>query len=127
MKTHVTGRQVEITPDLRATITRKLAKVERILNDSAVSAQVVLTQARHTCCAEVVVHARGDHMLHGEDEGPTWRQAIGGAVDKIDQQAHTLKSKWDGRRRATCGNARQSRWSAAARRSRSDERHVWLC
>ena len=103
MKTSVTGRHVEITQALGEIIERKLGKLERILGDSAVSAQVVLTQEHQTCCAEVVVHARGDHVFHGEDEGPTWRQAVGGAVDKVHQQAHTLKSKWDDRRR---GNTR---------------------
>ena len=69
MKTSVTGRHVEITPGLRGIIARKLVRVERILNDSAVSVQVVLTQEHHRCCAEVVLHARGDHMLHGEEKG----------------------------------------------------------
>ena len=101
MKTSVTGRHVEITPALRAIITRRLARVERVLNDSAVSVQVVLTQEHHGCCAEVVLHARGDHMLHGEERGSTWARAVGGAVDKVDQQAHRLKGKWDERRRAT--------------------------
>ena len=99
MKTSVTGRHVEITPAVRGIITRRLARVERVLNDSVVSVQVVLTQEHHKCCAEVVLHARGDHMLHGEGNGSTWAQAVGGAVDKVDQQAHRLKGKWDERRR----------------------------
>ena len=51
-----------------------------------------------------MLHARGDHMLHGEGEGATWATALRAAVDKVDQQAHTVKGKWqDRRRRASSG------------------------
>ena len=99
MKTSVTGRHVEVTPDIRRIIDQKLSKLERLLNDNAVSAQVVLSQSHHQHIAEVVLHVRGDHILHGEDEGAQWSQAIGGAVDKVNQQAHTLKGKWGSRHR----------------------------
>ena len=99
MKTTVTGRQVEISSELHELILKKLEPLERRLADSAVSAQIVLSRAHRDCRAEVVLHARGDHILHGEGEGPTWAQAVRGAVDKVDQQASTLKGKWQGRRR----------------------------
>ena len=100
MKTSVTGRHVEVTPDIRRIIDQKLQKLERVLNDSLVSVQIVLSQGhQHKYVAEVVLHARGDHILHGEDEATQWSQAIGGAVEKVTQQAHTLKGKWDNRHR----------------------------
>ena len=99
MKSTVTGRHVEITPEIRGIITQKLARLERLLHDNAVSIQFVLTRSRGRCGAEVVLHVRGDHMLHGEDEGGHWEQAIGGALDKVQQQAHTLKSRWETRHR----------------------------
>ncbi len=99
MKSTVTGRHVEITTEIRGIITQKLARIERLLHDNAVSIQFVLTRTRGRCGAEVVLHVRGDHMLHGEDEGGGWEQAIGGAIDKVHQQAHTLKSRWETRHR----------------------------
>ena len=99
MKTSVKGRQVQVTPELRAQIERKLEKLDRILSESAVSVQVILGQERRDCTAEVVLHARGDHVLHGDGEGSTWAQAVGVAIDKVDQQAHTLKGKWEARHR----------------------------
>ena len=105
MKTRVTGRHVEIPSELRELILRKLEKLERILNDSAVSAQVILSREHAACAAEVVLHARGDHMLRGEGESQTWAQAVGIAVDKVDQQAHTLKGKWETRRRRADADA----------------------
>ena len=99
MKTSVKGRHVQVTPELHAQIERKLEKLERLLNDSAVSVKVTLDQERRDCTAEIVLHARGDHVLHGDGEGPTWADAVGAAVNKVDQQAHTLKGKWEARHR----------------------------
>ena len=99
MKSAVTGRHVEITLGIRRIIAQKQARLERLLHENAVSIQFVLTQAHRRCCAEVVLHVRGDHVLHGDEEGERWDQAIGGAVDKVHQQAHTLKSRWETRHR----------------------------
>ena len=99
MKSRATGRHAEIIPEIRQVISQKLAKLERLLNYNAVSVQVVLMKEHHQCCAEVVLHARGDHMLPGESEGAAWSQAVGNAAEKINQQAHSLKGKWDKHRR----------------------------
>lgn len=99
MKSTVTGRHVEITPEIRQIIARKLERLERLLHDNAVSIQFVLARGRGRCRAEVVLHVRGDHMLHGEEEDGQWEQTIGGAIDKVHQQAHTLKSRWETRHR----------------------------
>ena len=99
MKTIIKGRNKPVTPELHAQIERKLEKVERLLSDSAVSVQVILDQEGLDFTAEVVLHARGDHMLHGDGHAATWIQAVAKAVDKVDQQAHTLKGKWEARHR----------------------------
>ncbi len=99
MKTTVTGRHVEVTEELRELIARKLDKLERLLHDSAVSAQVILSQQHDTCTAEIVLHARGDHVLRGEGDSTTWPRAVGVAAYKGDHQAHTLKGKCEALRR----------------------------
>ena len=99
MMSTVSSRHVDITPAIREIIDQKLAKLERLLQENAVSAQVVLSQERHRCRAEMTVHVRGDHFLHGQDEGGQWSLAIGGAVDKVQHQAHALKTRWERRRR----------------------------
>ena len=99
MKTTVTGRHVDIPTEVRALILKKLETLERRLSDGAVSVQVVLSRSHRDCMVEIVLHARGDHMLHGEGQGTAWAQAIRSAIDKVDQQAYTLKGKWQGRRR----------------------------
>jgi len=104
MRLELTGRQVEITPALRLLVDRKLTKLDRKLKDAIVSVQVVLTRDKYRYVADVTVHVRGDHMLHGLGEDTAWEASLGQAAEKLEQQAITLKGKWTERkRRATSG------------------------
>lgn len=94
MRVDITGRHVDITPPLRQLIDRSLGKIERLLNERAVSATVILTKEKYRHKTELVVHARGDHMLSGNGEGNGWPLSVRKAAAKIEQQARKLKSRW---------------------------------
>jgi putative sigma-54 modulation protein len=100
MRLDITGRHVEITPALRTLIERRLAKLERLLNDSVVSVKVVLTLEKYRHRAEIIVHARGDHVLRGLGEGNAWPISIRQAAEKLQQQAEKIKTKWSERKRS---------------------------
>jgi len=99
MRLDITGRHVEITAPLRQLIDRRLAKLSRLLNDSAISASVILTKEKYRHVAEIVIHARGDHMLRGIGVRNAWPLSLRQASEKIEQQAQKLKSKWAERKR----------------------------
>ncbi len=99
MRLELTGRHVEITPVLRRLVDTKLAKLGRLLNDSAVSAQAVLTREKHRHCAEITLHARGEKFLHGVGTASSWEAAVGDTIDKLVQQAQKVKGKWKARKR----------------------------
>jgi putative sigma-54 modulation protein len=100
MRVDITGRHVDITLPLRRLIDQALKKLERILNDRAVSATVTLTKEKYRHIAEIIVHARGDHTMTGVGQGNTWPLAMRQAQQKVENQAQKLKSKWtDGRHR----------------------------
>lgn len=99
MRLELTGRHLDITPALRKLVDVKLAKLERVLNDSAVSAQAVLTIEKRRCRADIMLHARGENFLHGVGTAATWDMAIGQAVGKLVQQANKIKGKWQERKR----------------------------
>ena len=103
MRLVLTGRNVEITSVLRQLVEKKINKLERLLNDSAVSAQVVLTLEKYRHVAEIVVHARGDNMLHGLGDQSTWHLSLKQAAEKITQQASKVKDKWEKRKRRAGG------------------------
>lgn len=103
MRLDITGRHVEIGTSLRQLILRRLAKLERLLNDNAISAQVILTKEKYRHRTEILIHARGDNMLRGLGEGTGWPISIRDAAAKIEQQAQTLKGKWRERKRRGAG------------------------
>ena len=100
MRLDLTGRHVEITPALRQLIESRLARVERLLNSSALSATAVLTLEKYRHRTEIVVHARGDKILRGLGEGNGWNLSIREAMEKVLQQAQKIKGKWSERKRS---------------------------
>ena len=94
MRLELTGRHITVTPVVRRLVEQRLAPMLRLLNDSAVSAQVVLTKEKARVHAEVTLHARGDHFLHGEGTGRDVDGALSAAADKVDRQVRSLKSRW---------------------------------
>jgi len=99
MRLELTGRHVAITPALRRLVDAKLAKLERMLNDSAVSAQAVLTREKYRHRAEITLHARGEKFLHGVGNSFAWEASLSQAIEKITQQAQKVKGKWQERKR----------------------------
>lgn len=113
MRLELTGRQIEITPTIRRLVDRKLAKLERLLNDTAVSAQVVLTRERHRHRADITLHARGEKFLHGCGDNDAWEPSLAAAIEKIVQQAQKVKGKWQERKRHASGHAATAAEEAA--------------
>jgi ribosome hibernation promoting factor len=94
LRVDITGRHLDITPGLRQLIDKSLARVERLLNDRAISATAVLTKEKYRHNTELVIHAKGDNTLSGVGEGNTWPLSVRKAAAKIEHQAQTLKSRW---------------------------------
>lgn len=113
MRLDITGRHVTVTPALRQLITKRLATLERVLNDSAISALVIVTKEKYRHRVEMAIHTRGDHTLSGNAEDTSWPPAIRQASIKIEQQAKKLKGKWDSRKRQTAKGVRNSRVGSA--------------
>src|SRR4029453_12189249 len=103
MRLELTGRHVDITPALRRLLDTKLSKLERVLNHRALSAQVVLTREKHRHRADITLHARGEKFLHGVGDSGSWETSLSVAIDKITQQAHKVKGKWQERKRRGSG------------------------
>jgi putative sigma-54 modulation protein len=99
MRLELTGRHVEITPDLRTQVEKKLAKLDRLLTGGIVSVQAVLTLEKYRHTSEFTVHTRGDHFLHGLGDTNAWDTSITDAIEKITQQLVKVKGKWQERKR----------------------------
>jgi putative sigma-54 modulation protein len=99
MRLDITGRQVTLTAPLRQLITKRLGTLERVLNDAAISALVIVTKEKYRHKVEMAIHTRGDHTLSGTAEATSWPLAVRQATLKIEQQAKKLKGKWGARKR----------------------------
>jgi putative sigma-54 modulation protein len=106
MRLELTARHFAIPAPVRKLAEERIARVLRPLNDSAVSAQVVITRDKTRFHAEVTLHARGEHFLHGEAIGRDAQTALGAAIDKVERQVLKLKSKWTERKRQAISPAK---------------------
>ena len=134
MRLALTGRNLDITPALRQLVTRRLAKLDRLLHDGIISAQVVLRLEKHRHKTDVLLNTRGDHALAGHGEDGNWQTSIAGALAKVEQQAARVKGKREARRRSgratvgepgeAIGTARRTAVSTPASRTRDREEAV---
>ncbi len=113
MRLELRGHHVDITPGLRRLVDIKLSKLDRLLNDRAVSAQAILTLEKHRHRADITLHARGEKFLHGVGDTDAWETSVGAAIDKISQQAQKVKTLQDRKRRgrkraAVVGESREA-------------------
>jgi ribosome hibernation promoting factor len=99
MRLELTARHFSIPAPVRRLAEQRLGRVLRPLNDSALSAQVVVTKDKSRFHAEVTLHARGEHFLHGEATGRDAQTALSSSIDKVERQVQKLKSKWTERKR----------------------------
>jgi putative sigma-54 modulation protein len=99
MKLTVTGRHFVVTDATRRLVAEKLERLDRVLNDRAVSAQVTVGKERQQVVCELVVHVRGDHTLHAVGRHAQISPAVTASVDKVQQQAVRLADRWKTRRR----------------------------
>jgi ribosomal subunit interface protein len=99
MRLELTGRHLVISQGLRNLVTRKLGKVHRVLNDTGVSAAVIVTTEKVANVVEITLHTRGERFLHAVAKAPTWETATTDAVAKILHQAETVKNKWQERKK----------------------------
>jgi ribosomal subunit interface protein len=99
MRLQIKGKQVDITPSLQSLAENRLAKIERRLNSALVSAHLMLCREKNRFVAELTVHAKGDHILHGIGSTGAWSTSLTAAVQKVMQQAEKVKGKWEARKR----------------------------
>jgi putative sigma-54 modulation protein len=109
MRLELTGRHVAISPGLRTLVDDKLARVLRQVNNSGISAAVIVTKEKFQKVVDVALHVRGEKFLHAVGRAETWEVAVHSATEKLEQQARKIKGKWqEKKRRGTGLKARQA-------------------
>ena len=91
MKIEFTGRQTEISDELRRLSERKLGKLGKLL-PSVTRAHVILSADKRRCVAEVSLHSRQLDLAAVEVSGD-FRLSIAGAIEKLKRQAERQRTK----------------------------------
>lgn len=88
MPIEFTGRQVEISPDLRRYTQERLRKITRLLGEEF-DLHIILTAEKHRRIAELTLKFR-QHTVVGVEETGDIRTSINGAIDKLARQSVRL-------------------------------------
>ena len=99
MRVVVKSKNLDVTPALKRLVAARLEKLERRFGDALISADVTLSTEKNRFVVELTVHARQDHTLHGLGATAAWGTSLTAAVQKVLQQAETVKGKWQERKR----------------------------
>ena len=99
MKLIVTGRQIPVSPAQRRAIQHHVTRVARILGPAALSVQAVVSHERSMTVCELTLHARADHILHGQGRDRRFAVALTTAAGRVGRQAQRLADRWKSRRK----------------------------
>jgi putative sigma-54 modulation protein len=97
MRIDFTGRQMEVSPDLRRYTEERLRKLSRVLRDRF-DIHVILTAEKHRRIAEITLKFR-EHTLVGVEVTGDARSSINGALDKLERQVVRLMARRRTRKR----------------------------
>ncbi len=97
MNVEYTGRQCEVTSDLRKEVETGLAKVRKILGDKF-ETKVILTVEKHRHKAEITISPRNGPLV-GLAQAQDMSSAIGEALEHLQKQAVKYKTKWRSKKR----------------------------
>ena len=107
MATEITGRNYEVTADIRAMLEKKLAKIQDKLFDDVIDVRCVLQVEKYRNICEVLIVGKEHDVKTVQESDESMQDAINQAIDHLKRQAQKNRKKIrDHHRRA--GNGRKS-------------------
>jgi putative sigma-54 modulation protein len=93
MNVEYTGRQYEVTPDIRNQVEHGLNKLTRILGDSFES-KVILACEKRRYKAEITVSTRIQPVVGAAESNADMTVAVGQALEHIEKQVVKHRTRW---------------------------------
>lgn len=90
MQIKVTGRHVEVPPEVRAYIEEKVQKLPRFY-DRIHEIEVILGHESEQFTTEIIVHADRKHTFVASDTGPDTYALVDMVVEKLERQLRRHK------------------------------------
>lgn len=92
MQIVVKGKNVEVTPALRAYAEKRVGKLERYFEQPDLTAQVMMRVERDLHVVEVTAQV-GALLLRGEERTPDMYASIDGVLEKLERQIKKYKTR----------------------------------
>ena len=93
MSTEITGRNYEVSAEVRALLDKKLAKIEERLFDDVIDVRVVLQVEKYRNICEILIIGKEHDVKAVQESEESMQDAINAAVDHVKRQAQKNRKK----------------------------------
>jgi putative sigma-54 modulation protein len=110
--TEISGRNYDITPDIRELLETKLAKIEDRLFADVIDVRVVLQVEKYRNICEILIHGKEHDVKAVQESDESMQDAINSAIDHLKRQAQKNRKKIrDHHRKEGNGHKPVTQWS----------------
>ena len=93
MATQISGRNYDVTPDIREMVEKKLGKIEERLFDDVIDVRVVLQVEKYRNICEVLIVGKEHDVKSVQESDESMQDAINAAMDHLKRQAQKNRKK----------------------------------
>jgi len=93
MATTITGRNFEVTPDIREMLDKKLSKIIDKLFDDVIDVRCVLQVQKYRNVCEVIIVGKDHDVKTVQESDESMQDAINAAIDHLKRQAQKNRKK----------------------------------
>ena len=112
MTTEISGRNYDVTPDIREMIEKKLAKIQDRLFDDVIDVRVVLQVEKYRNICEILINGKEHDVKTVQESDESMQDAINSAIDHLKRQAQKNRKKIrDHHRKEGNGHKPVTQWS----------------
>jgi putative sigma-54 modulation protein len=106
MATEITGRNFEVTPDIRSLVENKLARIVDRLFDDVIDVRCVLQVEKYRNICEILVKGKEQDAKTVQESDDSMQDAINAAMDHLKRQAQKNREKLRDHHRKDGNNAK---------------------
>lgn len=93
MATEISGRNYEVTPQIRALLEKKLGKIEEKLFDDVIDVRCVLQVEKYRNICEILITGKDHTAKSVQESDESMQDAINAALDHVKRQAQKNRKK----------------------------------
>src|SRR5438270_10369625 len=117
MATTITGRNYEVSPQVRELIEKKLARIQNKLFDDVIDVRCVLQVQKYRNICEILITGKEHDVKSVQESDESMQDAINRALDHVKRQAQKNRStirdhhRKDGNRNKVAAAGAVTQWS----------------